>query len=112
MEVWRGAYVVTGGRYSDITYAYDYQRYVVFDYARDQFDKFPYSLVENWKNGRVFSTKYGSCVKRVAECRLIVFTNFMPDRSKLSKDRWDIWFIKADKSAEQRPAVPPVQIVI
>lgn len=90
LEVWRDAYVVTGGKYSDIAYRFHHQNYVVFDYARDMADKFPYKLLEDFKNRRVFSSKYTSVMKRARECHLIVFTNFEPDKSKLSADRWDV----------------------
>lgn len=90
LEVWRNAFVVTGGAYKDIAYRYNYQSYVVFDYARDQQDRFPYQLLEDWKNRRVHSDKYESTEKRPPKCKIIVFTNFEPDKSKLSADRWDI----------------------
>lgn len=89
-EVWRGAYIVTGGKYGDISYAFDCQEYIVFDFSRAQEDKFPYRLVEEYKNLRVFSTKYESRMKRATSCKLLVFTNFAPDRSKLSRDRWNV----------------------
>lgn len=103
LEIWRKAYVITGGKYADITYAFDYQEYVVFDYARDQQDKFPYRLLEDFKNRRVFSTKYESVMKRALSCHLIVFTNFAPDRSKLSHDRWDVHHLNLDP-LHQQPA--------
>ena len=90
IEMWRDAYVVTGGKYADISYAFQYQEYVVFDYSRAQEDKFPYKLVEDFKNRRVFSNKYESVSKKALANKLIIFTNWAPDRSKLSRDRWDI----------------------
>lgn len=90
LEVWRDAFVVTGGKFADIAYAYDLEEYVVFDFARDQQERFPYKLVEDFKNRRIFSTKYESRLKRAARCKLIVFSNFAPDKSKLSADRWDV----------------------
>lgn len=90
LEVWREAYVITGGKYADIAYNFDLQEYVVFDYARDMADKFPYKLLEDFKNRRVHSTKYVPVVKRAKKCHLIVFTNFAPDKTKLSADRWDV----------------------
>lgn len=49
MEVWRNAFVVTGGKFADIAYAFQFQEYVVFDFARDQQDRFPYKLLEDFK---------------------------------------------------------------
>ncbi len=63
---------------------------MVFDFARDQEERFPYKLLEDFKNRRIFSTKYQSVMKRAISCKLIVFANFEPDKSKLSVDRWDV----------------------
>ncbi len=90
LAIKRGAFIVTGGKFCDIAYAFNYQEVVVFDYARDQEDRFPYKLLEDFKNLRVFSSKYESIMKRAVSCHLIVFANFGPDRSKLSRDRWDV----------------------
>lgn len=96
LDVWRDTFVVTGGKYADIAYAFNYEEYIVFDYARDYAgdvdgkDRFPYKLLEDFKNKRVFSTKYRCIIKKAASCHLIVFTNFAPDRKKLSPDRWDV----------------------
>ncbi len=90
LEIHRDAFVVTGGKFADIAYAFNYQNYVVFDFARDQEERFPYKLLEDFKNRRVFSTKYQSVMKRAISCKLLVFANFAPDRSKLSDDRWDV----------------------
>jgi len=49
MAVWRGAFVATGGKFSDIAFAFKCQDYVVFDYSRAQEDKFPYKLLEDFK---------------------------------------------------------------
>ncbi len=49
LEINRDAFVVTGGKFADIAYAFNYQEYIVFDYARDQEDRFPYKLLEDFK---------------------------------------------------------------
>lgn len=90
LVVWRNAFLVTGGKFADISYCYDYQEYVVFDFSRAQEDKFPYRLLEEYKNLRVFCTKWQSHYKEALACHLIVFANFPPDRTKLSVDRWDV----------------------
>lgn len=92
-EIWRGAFLVTGGKFGDISHSFECQTYVVFDFSRAQEDKFPYRLLEEHKNLKVYSPKYESRRKRAVACKLVVFCNFAPDRSKLSADRWDVHHI-------------------
>lgn len=49
LEIWRQAFVVTGGKFNDIAYAFALEEYVVFDFSRAQEDKFPYKLLEDFK---------------------------------------------------------------
>lgn len=86
----RFGYVVTGGRFSDIFYAYKNEPVVFFDWARDQEESFPYRVIEAFKNGYFLNTKYESVSRRFAVPHVVVFSNFPPDRSKLSEDRWQI----------------------
>lgn len=109
LEIKRDAFVVTGGKFADIAYAFNYQEYIVFDFARDQQDRFPYQLLEDFKNRRIFSTKYASMMKRAVSCKLIVFANFEPERAKLSQDRWDIHRLNLDPFAVP---IAPVQLVV
>jgi len=90
LVAWRNAYLVTGGKWQDIIYAYGDERYVVFDLARDQVDKVPYNLMEKFKNGFAFSGKYESKSRIFPPANVVVMANFAPDESKLSADRWDI----------------------
>jgi len=83
-------YVVTGGRHSDIFYAYQYEEVVFFDWARDSEESFPYKVVESFKNGYFLNTKYESAPCRFTVPHVVVFANFEPDRSKLSQDRWNL----------------------
>lgn len=101
---WRDAYLVTGGKWADIIYAYGDERYVVFDLTRDQVDKVPYNLMEKFKNGFAFSGKYESRARVFAPARVVVFANFEPERTKLSADRWDVRHIGVPQAA---PAPPP-----
>lgn len=93
LEAKFGAYVVVGGKWQDIACAYNGEEFVVFDLARCMAEMVPYGLMESFKNGRVFSPKYQSGFKGTSDCKLIVFANFEPDRSKLSADRWDVHHI-------------------
>lgn len=49
LEIHRDAFVVTGGKFADIAYAFNYQEVIVFDFARDQEERFPYKLLEDFK---------------------------------------------------------------
>jgi len=90
----QSAYVVTGGKHSDIYAAYERESVVIFDTPRSAQDRFPYEVLESLKNGYFLSTKYE--VRRVLfnVPHVIVFANFEPDKSKLSADRWDIHNIR------------------
>lgn len=84
------AYVITGGTYQNIYYGYNYESIVIFDITREVEERTPYGVMEAFKNGYFLSTKYE--VKRVKFSipHVIVFSNFYPDKTKLSIDRWDI----------------------
>jgi len=83
-------YVITGGKHADIYYAYNQEPYVFFDWPRCAEESFPYGVVESFKNGYFLSTKYESAAVKFQPPIVIVFSNFRPDESKLSMDRWDI----------------------
>jgi len=87
------AFVVTGGKWADIAFAYNRERVVVFDLTRTQEESCPYKVMEDFCNGRLFSPKYHSKCKVFEPPKVVVFTNFRPDKSKLSEDRWDIHHI-------------------
>jgi hypothetical protein len=83
-------FIVTNGKIADIAHAYNNEKIVIFDLSLTQVDKIDhiYSLMESFKNGRIFSPKYESVVKTFAPCHVVVFANFIPDHKKLRKDRW------------------------
>lgn len=88
LEATRNAFYIRGGKHADIAYAYNKEPVVVFDFAREQEEKISYGQIEKFKDGRVFSAKYESEMKRFKDVKVIVFSNFKPDMSKLSKHRW------------------------
>ena len=89
-----GTYYVTCGKHADIRYAYAYQRIVIFDWPRSALDRFPYDLVEQFKNGSFFCEKYESRVVKFNVPHVVVFANQQPDLSMLSADRWNVAEIK------------------
>jgi len=68
---------------------------VVFDIPRDG-DKTNFKVIEILKTGAIFSTKYMSCVKRFLPPGVCVLTNSLPDKFKLSLDRWTCYRIRND----------------
>jgi len=86
----RGAFLVRSGKTADISYAFDFEKTVVFDFTRDREEFVNYSVIEGMKDGILFSPKYQSCTKVWEGSKVIVFSNWMPDVSKMSEDRWQI----------------------
>lgn len=81
----------TNGKSRDIACAYNINNeYVCFDFARSCEDRINYQILEDIKNGMLFSSKYESKVLMFKEPKIIVFSNFLPDENKLSEDRWKI----------------------
>jgi len=78
------------GKSADIKHSYQGQEIVVFDFCRAMQNHVNYEVIESIKNGIMFSPKYESKMKIYKKPLVIVFANFEPDESKLSKDRWKI----------------------
>lgn len=77
---------------------------IILDLPRqaEEYDSI-YAFIEKCKNGRITSTKYDT--KQLSwDCvHIIVFTNWHPDKSQLSEDRWDIRFIDRDDPKDCLP---------
>lgn len=84
------SYYVTGGKAADIFYGYKYEEVVFFDLARMKQEYVQYDVMESFKNGQFYSTKYESKNVKFNTPHVVVFSNFEPDRAMLSHDRWDI----------------------
>ncbi len=79
---------------SDMALAYKGERVVFFDLARASYDWLPLcALMEEIKNGEIFSGKYESCTKRFEPPHVVVFANFGPPVAAFSDDRLDIRFL-------------------
>lgn len=85
------AFVVRGGKYADIALAYQREPLVVFDLPREMEERVPYALIEQFKDGRVWSGKYQSKSKVTMGAKVMVLANFSPDLSKMSDDRWQLY---------------------
>lgn len=86
--------VTVNGKRADIIHGYDNQPVVVFDLARDE-QFVSYAAMEAFKNGRDFSPKYESGFKWWPVPHVIVFSNFPPNLTKLSRDRFKITHLDA-----------------
>jgi len=84
------SYYITGGKATDIFYGYAYESVVFFDLARMKQEIVQYDVMENFKNGQFYSTKYECKNVKFNTPHVVVFANFLPDVTKLSADRWDI----------------------
>lgn len=49
-----------------------------------------YTVIENLKDGKLFSSKYKSVNVRFKSPKVLILMNFWPNLTKLSMDRWDI----------------------
>lgn len=86
----KGAMRFDNGRSIDIKHAYDGQPIVVFDLVRSSLEHTNWEAIEQIKNGIIFCSKYVSTLKSFKPPSVAVFMNHMPDRTRLSSDRYDI----------------------
>lgn len=84
--------VVGGMTTKDFAYSYNYEELVVFDFDRDSKDTVNYRLLENLKDGALWSPKYESETKRFRHLtvQVLVVANFEPEYERLSLDRWHV----------------------
>ena len=75
----------------DIAYMYNNEPIVLFDFTRQvDLASITFNIMESLKNGSVFSGKYESQMKKFDPPVIMCFSNGLPDRSKLSLDRWNV----------------------
>lgn len=87
---------VSGGL-KDIAYALtDKHRTIWVDVPRTKEKYLQYSALEKIKDGVVFSGKYESCAKLIAPVHVVVLSNFYPEWSSMSRDRWEVYLICKD----------------
>jgi len=89
------------GKSSDIKYAIVnyketkkiYPEIILIDVPRSHADYINYEAIEKVKDGLFFCGKYESC-QVIMNCpHVFIFTNQNIDQSKMSKDRWNIFYI-------------------
>lgn len=89
-----------GGKGADLAYACQEPVVALFDFARSQDEYRPWGMVEQIKNGVVFSSKYNSSTKYFNPPHVVVFTNSDIEPGKLSEDRLNrVWLSRPSASA-------------
>lgn len=89
------ALVIQGGKLADImniifNWDMDNCSMIIIDIPRNNGNNVSYNSIECILNGMITNTKYETGIKVFNPPHVIVFSNFMPDESKLSDDRWKI----------------------
>lgn len=108
-----GALRVSNPSSNDFAYAYDYQNIVIFDYNRVAEKNINYSLLEDLKNGSLWSPKYQSSIKSFREknVTVICFANYPPDFSALSHDRWTLFELNDNKLKRAKVPEPTIPLI-
>lgn len=89
------AYLLNNAKSADIAHALPIEpKLLVFDLSRSMEGHINYDIIEQIKNGNVFSGKYDSRSKVFKTPHVIIFANFEPNYNAWSKDRYDV--IKLD----------------
>lgn len=84
------ALVLDSGKNADVAHCYDNHEIVCFDLARCNQESVNYGVMENLKNGRIFSPKYSSHVKSFPVPHVFAFANFPPKEAAFSADRVEV----------------------
>jgi len=69
-----------------------------------------YTIIESIKNGRLTCTKYKGDTIQFYPPHVMVFSNWMPDVSYLSKDRWVILNLKAKQANDKDASLKKINI--
>ena len=76
----------------DIALALDDHNIIIFDLPRqkDVNINFKYAILEQLKNGHIFSPKYQSKEKIFGNVHVVVMCNYLPEKKQLTLDRWKV----------------------
>lgn len=85
-----GALAVGNAKCADLAHAYNKQKIVIFDLSRTQENYVNYTVMEEFKSGKIFSPKYNSSTKYFKSPHVIVFANWPPSFDTMSEDRYII----------------------
>jgi len=67
---------------------------IIIDIPRNTGNKISYSACESILNGIIFNSKYETGSKLFNPVNICVFSNFPPERSMMSADRWKVFEIR------------------
>lgn len=84
------AFYTSATKAQDITYQYQGEQIILFDFSRHNQEYINYGLIENFKNGLVTSTKYETTNKLTLDPKILIFSNELPDLNKWTEDRYQI----------------------
>lgn len=83
-------------------------RTIVLDVPRANKNNVSYKAIEEIKNGLICNTKYETGMKAFNPPHIIIFSNYPPDLSGVSKDRWEIYEIQEDYTSLKCDSVEDV----
>nr|WAE42731.1 MAG: replication associated protein [Cressdnaviricota sp.] len=89
----QSGYLATNKKSENITYLYDKEKVIVFNYTRENDKKISYQLIEEFLDGRIVSTKYEPQKKYVRNPKVIVFANWPPESGKITEEKLKIYEI-------------------
>ena len=75
---------------TDVAFSYEGERIVIFDLSRSCTFKVACDTMEQLRNGRIFSPKYESKMKRFPVQHVVVFANRFPPLFAFSADRLQV----------------------
>lgn len=105
---YKGDIICVTGKASDIKYMIkqfleneeNILKIIIFDFSRSQETFVSYQAIEEVKNGLIFNTKYECGMIDFNPPHVIIFSNFEPEKEKLSLDRWNIHYINKEETDE------------
>ncbi|EDV27887.1 uncharacterized protein TRIADDRAFT_52877 [Trichoplax adhaerens] len=92
IENYNDVIYLNNAKCSDIALATDINiKIIIFDFSRSLQHRINYTILEQLKNGILFSPKYNSKTKKLNYVpRILCISNYEPDLFQLSEDRWII----------------------
>lgn len=75
-------------------------RTCIFGFTKSMESRVSYEALEQVKDGIFYNTKFESKMVIYDPPHVIVFSNWLPDRSKLSADRWDVIVIDTEDGTD------------